>query len=109
MYHGHTTVEQRLRTAHAAAKTLVERLEGAVPAIAVADELEKLARLVQEGALSPEEWKRAKSLILGQPKDKKDDAIKRVAKLYRAYQTGALSQSEFNDTKWDILARVGQV
>ena len=108
LYHGHTTVEQRLRTAHEAAKTLVERLEGAVPATAVADELEKLARLVQEGALSPEEWRRAKSLILGQPKDRQADAIERVAKLYRAYQTGALSQSEFNMTKWDILARVGQ-
>ena len=108
LYHGHTSVEQRLRTAHEASKVLVERLEGAVPATAVADELEKLARLVQEGALSPEEWRRAKSLILGQPKDRQADAIDRVAKLYRAFQTGALSQSEFNMTKWDILSRVGQ-
>jgi DNA-directed RNA polymerase subunit RPC12/RpoP len=109
LYHGSTAIEQRLRTAHEAAKTLVERLEGAVPATAVADEWEKLARLVQEGALSPEEWQRAKNLILGQPKDKQADAIERVAKLYRAYQTGALSQSEFNMTKWDILSRVGRV
>jgi len=107
LYHGSTSVEQRLRTAHEAARTLVARLEGAVPAAAVADELERLARLVQEGAISPEEWKRAKALILGQPKDKQADAIERVAKLYRAYKTGALSQSEFNMTKWDILSRVG--
>jgi len=109
LYHGPTTVEQRLRIAHEAAATLVERLEGAVPATAVADELEKLAQLVQQGALSPEEWQRAKNLILGRPKDKQADAIERVTKLYRAFQTGALSQSEFNMTKWDILSRVGQV
>jgi hypothetical protein len=61
------------------------------------------------GALTVDEWERAKTAILGKPKDRQADAIERVAKLYRAYQTGALSQSEFNMTKWDILSRVGQI
>ncbi len=108
MYHGSASAEERIRTAHEAANTLVQRLEGAVPPSGIADELEKLARLVQLGALTAEEWERAKIAILGKPKDRQADAIERVAKLYRAYQTGALSQSEFNMTKWDILSRVGQ-
>ena len=108
MYHGSASAEERIRTAHEAAKNLVQRLEGAVPPSGIADELEKLARLVQVGALTVDEWERAKTAILGKPKDKQADAIERVAKLYRVHQTGALSQSEFNMTKWDILSRVGQ-
>lgn len=108
MYHGTTAAEQRVRTTHEAATALLTRLEGAVPASAVADELQKLAQLAQAGALSADEWQRAKGLILGQPKDKQADAIDRVAKLYRAHKAGALSESEFNMTKWDILSRVGR-
>ena len=108
MYHGSTAAEQRLRTTHEAASVLIARLEGAVPATAVADELHKLAQLAQVGALSPDEWQRAKGLILGHPKDKQADAIDRIAKLYRAHKAGALTESEFNMTKWDILSRVGR-
>jgi hypothetical protein len=107
LYHGSTGIEERLRTAHEAATTLVTRLEGAVPSSEIAGELERLARLVEEGALSADEWQRAKAAVLGKPKDKQADAIERVSKLYRAYQSGAVSQSEFNLTKWDILARIG--
>ncbi len=107
LYHGSTSAEERLRTSHEAATKLVERLEGAVPPSGIAEELEKLAKLVQDGALTPDEWQRAKESILGQPKDKQADAIERVAKLYRVYKSGALSQSEFNMTKWDILSRIG--
>lgn len=109
LYHGSTSIEERLRTAHEGAKKLVVQLEGAVPSNSIADELEKLALLIQNGALSRDEWVRAKDLILGQPKDKQADAIERVAKLYKAHQIGALTQSEFNITKWDILSRVGKV
>ncbi len=108
LYHGSTSAEERLRTSHEAATKLVERLEGAVPPSGIAEELEKLAKLVQDGALTPDEWQRAKESILGQPKDKQADAIERVAKLYRVYKSGALSQSEFNMTKWDILSRIGR-
>lgn len=109
LYHGSVAADQRLRTSHEAARKLVEKLEGIAPGSSVADELEKLAKLVQEGALSTDDWERAKNLILGKPRDKQAEAIERVSKLFRAYQSGALSQSEFNMTKWDILSRVGQV
>ena len=108
LYHGSTAAEQRLRTTQEAASAIVARLEGAVPATAVADELRKLAHLAEVGALSPDEWQRAKGLILGHPRDKQADAIDRVARLYRAHKAGALSESEFNMTKWDILSRVGR-
>lgn len=108
LYNGSTGVEDRVRNTNEAAKKLVERLEGAVPPSGIANELEKLAELVHHGALTQDEWQRAKASILGQPKNKQDDAIERVGKLYLAYKSGALSQSEFNATKWDILSRVGQ-
>jgi Short C-terminal domain len=107
IYHGSVSPEERVRTTHEAAKHLVERLEGAVPPSEIADELEKLARLIQGGALTADEWQRAKAAILGKPKDRQADVIERLSKLHRAYQNGALSQSEFNMTKWDILSRVG--
>ena len=109
LYHGAVRADQRLRTAHEATRKLIEKLEGFAPSSTIADELGKLVRLVQEGALSADEWQRAKDLILGTPRDKQVEAIDRVSKLFRAYQSGALSQSEFNMTKWDILSRIGQV
>jgi DNA-directed RNA polymerase subunit RPC12/RpoP len=108
MYHGAASANGHFLSAHEAVKKLAERLEGGVPPSDVADELEKLVRLVQDGALAADEWQRAKAAILGKPKDKQAEAIERVAKLYRAHQSGVLSQSEFNMTKWDILSRVGQ-
>lgn len=102
LYHGDTSIEERLRVSHESA----ERLLGGYD---VADELGKLAQLVQEGALTADEWQRAKDLVLGQPKDKQDEAVERVAKLYAAHKAGALTESEFNMTKWDILSRIGRV
>lgn len=104
IYHGSVSADERVRTAHNASKKLVERLEGFVPPASIADELAKLAKLVQQGALSPDEWERAKATILGKPKDKQAEAIERVSKLYLAFQSGAVSQSEFNMTKWDVLS-----
>jgi hypothetical protein len=104
MYHGGASAEGHFRVAHEDTKQLTERLEGAVPPSGIADELEKLVRLVQEGALTADEWPHAKAALLGQPKAKQAEAIEQVAQLNRAHQSGELSQSEFNMAKWDILA-----
>jgi len=64
--------------------------------------------LVQDGALTPDEWQRAKVVIVGKPKDKQAESIKRVARFYRAYRNEALSRADFNRTKWDILSQIGQ-
>jgi hypothetical protein len=104
MYHGAASADGHFRLALEDTKMLTARLEGAVPPSGIADELEKLVRLVQDGALTADEWQRAKAALLDQPKDKQAEAIERVAQLYRAHQSGELSQSEFNMAKWDILA-----
>ena len=104
MYHGAASADGHFRVALEDTKKLTARLEGAVLPSGIADGLEKLVRLVQDGALTADEWPRAKAALLGQPKDKQVEAIERVVQLYRAHQSGELSQSEFNMAKWDILA-----
>lgn len=106
VYHGTVSAKDRLRTAHEAAKKLIEKLEGFAPAANMADELTRLAKLVEQGALTEEEWDRAKSALLGKPRDKQTEAIERVSKLHQLHKSGALSLSEFNMTKWDIMSRV---
>jgi hypothetical protein len=71
----------------------------------VADELEKLARLRDEGVLTPEDWERAKSLFLGKPADRRQEAVVLLSQLHNLYRAGALSESEFNAKKWDVLSR----
>jgi len=68
--------------------------------------LEKLAGLVQIGAITHEEWQRAKNLYLGQPQGKnREHALARIRELHDLQQSGAVSESEFNAVKWDILSR----
>ena len=71
----------------------------------VADELARLAQLAKDGLLSPDEWTRAKELFLGKSPDKRDDVFNALQRLHELHKSGALSQSEFNMKKWDILSR----
>jgi Bacterial PH domain/Short C-terminal domain len=71
----------------------------------VADELRKLSELTQEGILTHQDFQKAKELYLGKSPSKQDEAAKLLRNLYELFRAGALSESEFNMKKWDILAR----
>jgi hypothetical protein len=71
----------------------------------VADELTKLAELTQRGLLSSEEWERAKQLYLGKPVDQREADTRLLRELNDLFRNGVLSESEFNDKKWEILSR----
>lgn len=70
----------------------------------IADELSKLRSLKDAGALTDEDWEKAKALYLGVSVDKKDKKIELIRKLHDLHKRGALSESEFNMKKWDILS-----
>jgi hypothetical protein len=76
-----------------------------LPALGVADELRKLAVLTNEGVLTRDDLERAKGLFLGKPRPKQDEATRLLRNLYELHCQGALSESEFNMKKWDILAK----
>jgi hypothetical protein len=71
----------------------------------IADEIEKLARLTQEGILTDEELARAKEMLLGRPQSHVDQSMHQLMDLNELKKQGVLSESEFNMKKWDILSR----
>ena len=79
----------------------------AVEPVSAADELQKLAQLMKDGAVTSEEWTRAKELYLGKPEDKREQTIGTLRKLHELKLSGVLSEMEFNMKKWDILSRRG--
>lgn len=92
---------EELDAAMTKAKTLQEH-----PTIAgAADELRKLAALVEEGILSQEDWERAKAAYIGKPSDKQSEAIRLLRGLHDLTKHGALTESEFRQKKWDILSK----
>lgn len=70
-----------------------------------AEQLAKLHELVEKGALSPEEWDRAKQLFLGKEPSRQSQALVLLAQLHSLFQAGALDESEFKIKKWDLLAK----
>ncbi len=71
----------------------------------VADDLDRLAAFAQQGLLTSDEWTRAKEQFLGKPADGRSQALSHLGQVYSLYREGALSESEFNNKKWEILAR----
>jgi hypothetical protein len=71
----------------------------------VADELERLSKLAEDGVLEPEEWDRAKALYLGSPESSREQTVRMLGDLYGMMNAGVLSESEFRMKKWDILSR----
>ena len=69
------------------------------------DGLTSLAALLQQGLLTDEEWDRAKALYLGKGPDARAQAVSMLGQMYSLYQQGALSESEYNMKKWEILSR----
>ena len=73
--------------------------------ISVADELERLSQLAKNELLTPDEWVRAKEMFLGKSPNRREDALDSLQRLHDLYNSGALSQSEFNMKKWDVLSK----
>jgi hypothetical protein len=105
IYHGAVTAKERVEIGDEATKKLLRSLEPILASGSLALELEKLAGLVRTGAITTDEWQRAKALYLGQPQAGRENSLGRVQQLYDLCQSGALSESEFNMVKWDILSK----
>jgi hypothetical protein len=71
----------------------------------MADELKKLYDLAVQGAITDNEWERAKAMYLGKERDAKQESIRLLAQLFDLHKSGVMSQSEFNTMKWDVLSR----
>lgn len=104
-YHGKLSARERVEKNDEAAIRLLHILEPHMASGGLATELEKLASLVHTGAITREEWQRAKAMYLGHPKDVQESTLSRIQQLHQLCRTGALSESEFNSVKWDILAK----
>jgi uncharacterized membrane protein len=72
----------------------------------VVGNLAALTRLLEDGLFSREEWEKAKQLYLDQTPAKHEESIGAIRSLYDLRQSGALSESEFNLKKWEILSRI---
>jgi hypothetical protein len=105
IYHGAVTAKERVEIGDEATKKLLRTLEPIPASGSLALELEKLAGLVRTGAITSDEWQHAKALYLGQPNANRENALERIQQLHGLCQSGALSESEFNMVKWDILAK----
>jgi len=80
------------------------RSESILEPKSVADEIKKLGELVSSNIITREEFERGKSLFLGSPPDKSQKILDVLANLHRLRQQGALSESEYNMKKWDLLS-----
>lgn len=81
------------------------RIASGASGLSGAAELEKLAKLKQQGLLSEEEWDRAAKLYLGKPVSKQEEMISQIRRLDSLRKDGLLSDSEYNSKKWDLLSR----
>jgi len=70
----------------------------------VAQEIEKLGKLLIAGVITGEEFERGKALFLGAPPDKAASAVDLLQNLDALKRKGVLSESEFNIKKWEILS-----
>ena len=69
-----------------------------------AEQVEKLGQLFLKGVITAEEFERGKALFLGSPPDLAKKTVETLNDLYRLRQKGALSESEYNIKKWDLLS-----
>jgi hypothetical protein len=72
----------------------------------LSDELQRLAALKVEGALTAADLERAKDLLLGFPVSQQDRILSHLSQLHGLYKAGVLSESEFNSKKWELLVRL---
>ena len=72
--------------------------------ISITEEIQKLSELYSNGVITQEEFERGKSLFLGAPKDKSQQTLETLSNLYQLMKRGAISENEYNMTKWELLA-----
>ena len=70
----------------------------------VAEQVEKLGQLFLKGVITSEEFERGKAMFLGNPPDVAQQTMETLDDLYSLKQKGALSESEYNVKKWDLLS-----
>lgn len=85
--------------------SVVANQAGLAARLSPADELEKLAGLKDSGILGEDDWVRAKELYLGKPTSQREESVRLLQDMHNLMKRGALSESEFNNKKWEILSR----
>ena len=70
----------------------------------VAEQVEKLGQLFLKGVITAEEFERGKAMFLGNPPNVAQLTMETLDDLYSLKQKGALSESEYNVKKWDLLS-----
>jgi protein-S-isoprenylcysteine O-methyltransferase Ste14 len=70
----------------------------------VAKQLAELGELRNKGVITQEEFDRGKALFLGNPPDIAAKTLDVLDGLYKLKMNGALSESEYNIKKWELLA-----
>jgi hypothetical protein len=70
----------------------------------VAEAIERLAALKNEGVLTDEEFDRAKAGFVGSSVEQVESSASLLRQLHALRQGGVLTESEFNVKKWDILS-----
>jgi hypothetical protein len=71
--------------------------------ISIASQIETLDELCKNGVISQEEFERGKALFLGSSPDIADKTLGILDSLHRLKTNGALSESEYNVKKWELL------
>ncbi len=69
-----------------------------------AEQIQSLLNLMNSGVITQQEFQRAKANIIGKPPSQVEEATKLLRNLHELYKGGALSESEYNLKKWDILS-----
>jgi hypothetical protein len=69
----------------------------------VAAQIEKLGELYKVGVITQEEFDRGKALFLGSPPDIAAQTLNVLDGLHKLKTNGALSESEYNFKKWELL------
>lgn len=68
-------------------------------------EIERLAKLRNEGIITENEFNIGKNAILNSDRNETDEKSKNLKMLYDLKQQGVITDGEFNIKKWDILSR----
>ena len=70
----------------------------------LSDELGRLAELFQSGAITADEWTRAKDAYLGSRPQSRAASLNEVERLYGLYRSGTISQDDYERRKLELLS-----
>ena len=73
----------------------------------IPEQLAKLSELQKQGVLTDDEFTRAKELYIGRPLKDSEKAMLLLRSLHDLFAAGALTESEYNIKKWEILSQAG--